>query len=116
MNKFVLFGIIAAVIFGIWYLAKSSQPTTNLDAFAKCLAEKKITMYGAAWCPHCQSEKKAFGKSFKYVPYVECPEETQLCLDKGIRGYPTWILPDGKQLIGEQGLQKLSEESGCPLP
>ncbi len=73
-------------------------------------------MYGAEWCAHCQNEKKAFGDSFKYVPYVECPDNPQKCLEKGIEGYPTWILPDGKKLIGEQGLLKLSQESGCLLP
>lgn len=88
----------------------------TFDAFAKCLAEKKITMYGADWCPHCQNEKRAFGDSFRFVPYVECPDNPQLCLAAGIRGYPTWIFPDGKKLEGEQGIKKLSNESGCPLP
>lgn len=30
--------------------------------------------------------------------------------------YPTWIFQDGKKLVGEQGLRKLSQESGCALP
>jgi len=72
-------------------------------------------MYGAVWCSHCQSEKNAFGDSFKYVPYVECPDDPQKCLSLGITGYPTWILPDGKRLLGEQGIEKLSQESGCVL-
>lgn len=73
-------------------------------------------MYGAEWCSHCQNEKKAFGDSFQYVPYVECPAAPQKCLEKKITGYPTWIFPDGKALIGEQGLSKLSEASSCALP
>ena len=87
----------------------------RLDSFAKCLAERGITMYGADWCPHCQNEKKAFGKSFRFVKYVECPNEPQKCIDAGINGYPTWIFSDGKKLEGEQGLEKLSRESGCEL-
>lgn len=86
------------------------------DAFAQCLAGKKVTMYGAASCSHCQNEKKAFGSSFKYVSYVECPDEPQRCVAAGIEGFPTWILGDGKKLAGEQGLQMLSAESGCALP
>ncbi len=92
-----------------------SQLQKNLDTFAQCLAEKKITMYGAAWCTHCQKEKAGFGSSFKYVPYVECPDNTQLCLDKGINGYPTWITADGVKYEGEQGVEKLASITGCSL-
>ncbi len=72
-------------------------------------------MYGAAWCAHCQDQKNLFGGSFKFVPYVECPDEPQKCLNEGVTGYPTWVFSDGKKLIGEQGLEKLSQESSCPL-
>lgn len=122
MNKNkLLVGIIIIVIAiltagALWYLSQPEETVASLDGFAKCLAEKKVTMYGAAWCPHCQNEKKAFGSSFKYVPYVECPAEPQRCVAAGIDGYPTWILGDGQKLVGEQGLQKLSAESGCALP
>lgn len=108
--------IFLAIIFGAFYFYKSTTITNaGLDNFAMCLASKNITMYGAEWCSHCQNEKKAFGSSFKYIPYVECPNDPQKCLEKGIAGYPTWIFPDGRKLIGEQGLEKLSQESGCPL-
>ena len=71
----------------------SSCPlTSDKDAFAKCLTTKGLTMYGAEWCPHCKEEKALFGDSFKYVNYVECPQNTDLCLAKGIQGYPTWIV------------------------
>lgn len=120
MSKKIIFTIIfSALVIGalFWfYLSKPSVQITEgkLDNFAKCLASKNIIMYGAEWCSHCQNEKKAFGDSFKYVPYVECPDNPQKCLEKGITGYPTWIFPD-KKLIGKQGLLKLSQESGCPL-
>jgi len=86
-----------------------------LDAFGSCLAEKGVTMYGAYWCSHCQNEKKAFGDSFRLVPYVECTKDPKKCLEMGVEAYPTWIFPDGKKLVGEQGLAKLSSESGCQL-
>ncbi len=72
-------------------------------------------MYGADWCSHCQNEKKAFGDSFKTISYVECPKDPKTCLDASVENYPTWILGDGKKLVGEQGLEKLSETSGCKL-
>jgi glutaredoxin len=96
--------------------ASSADKAGALDEFAQCLREKQITMYGAEWCPHCQNEKKAFGSSFQFVPYVECPNEPQKCLGLKIKSYPTWILPSERRLEGEQGLAKLSQESGCALP
>lgn len=111
----IIVGALAIGGFLVWGAKKEAEPG-KYDTFAKCLAEKQVTMYGAAWCSHCQNEKKAFGASFKYVPYVECPDNPKVCLDKGVNGYPTWIFPDGKKLEGEQGLLNLSKESGCPLP
>lgn len=88
----------------------------ELDAFAKCLAAEEFTMYGAEWCPHCKNEKAHFGTAWQYVPYVECPDNAKLCLEKGVKGYPTWIAKDGRAFAGEQGLEKISRHSGCPLP
>ena len=114
------FLIIIIGIFGAIYLyaKKSNQgelPQSVLVPFAQCLASKNLTMYGADWCPHCKREKARFGDAFKYVPYVECPNNEKLCLDKGVQGYPTWIDASGAKYEGEQGLQKLSEISSCPL-
>ena len=116
MSKLFIGGIFIFVIgFAAWILFSGKETEEAHDAFAKCLAEKNVVMYGADGCSHCQNEKKAFGSSFQYVPYVECPDNPQLCLEKGIEGYPTWMFADGRKLEGEQGLEKLSIESGCAL-
>src|SRR3989304_4702963 len=122
----VVIGAVLLLTAGRWWPQAESG---ELDAFAQCLADKGITMYGADWCPHCQNEKRAFGDSFGFVPYVECPDNPKLCLEKGIEGYPTWIFPDPstgstsspqassgqawRKLEGEQGIEKLAGESGC---
>lgn len=93
-----------------------SVPPGKYDAFAQCLASKNLTMYGAVWCSHCKAEKARFGDSFKYVPYVECTENPNVCLEKGVEGYPTWIDLSGAKYVGEQGLEKLGTISGCELP
>lgn len=115
--KVILIGLIVtgAIVAGFIYAAQSKQPARDLTLLAQCLAEKNITMYGAYWCPHCQREKAAFGDAWKLVPYVECTQETQKCLDANVKGYPTWIFPNGKRLEGEQGPDKLAQESGCDL-
>jgi len=116
MKKYLIFIllVIIALLVGLFLLGGKSA-SGKLDSFAACLASKNITMYGADWCPHCQNEKRAFGSSFRLVPYVECPDNPKLCLEKGIEGYPTWIMGDGRKLVGEQGLNKLSQVSGCKL-
>ena len=123
MNKInPIFSVLAVIIlivilfFVMWYFSRTPSPYGNLDAFAECLAEKEVTMYGAYWCEYCKKERAGFGSSFEYIPYVECTEEVETCVAKGIEGYPTWIFPDGRKLTGLQGVEKLSEVSGCELP
>lgn len=117
-NTFIYIGIIVLILAGM-YASKTYGPkqasSEKLTAFAQCLAEKKITMYGAAWCSHCQREKANFGPAFQYVPYVECPENEKLCAAKGVTGYPTWIDAAGTKYSGEQGLDGLAKITGCVL-
>jgi hypothetical protein len=91
----------------------SNEP---IDVFAKCISDKGFTLYGADWCPHCANERKAFGSAIKYINYVECTENVQLCIEKQINGYPTWIDGTGKKYEGALGLKGLSQISGCVLP
>jgi hypothetical protein len=93
----------------------------KLDKFAKCLAEKKVAMYGSFVCSHCDEQRKLFGESFKYIHYVECshtasPQDANACKREGIRFTPTWILNSGERLVGVQTLKVLSEKAECPLP
>jgi hypothetical protein len=107
--------IIVLVLAFKFVIKKPGASAGALDEFAQCLAQKGATMYGAYWCSHCQSEKKALGDSFRFVPYVECSTESKKCLDAGVNGFPTWTFADGRKFVGEQGIEKLSQESGCPL-
>jgi len=117
----IFFSIIILIILGAFVNVamrpkKATVSAGHYDDFAQCLASANLTMYGAVSCSHCQAEKALFGDSFKDVSYVECTENPKLCLDKGIEGYPTWIDKNGRKYVGEQGLERLSEISGCALP
>lgn len=97
-----------------------SAQSSNLDGFAHCLADKKVTMYGSFLCPHCDDQKKLFGKSFRLVPYVECSvrgsrQMSFLCRTALIKYTPTWTFADGSRLVGLQSLKTLGEKSGCKL-
>ena len=125
MKKGVLIfwiAIIVVVLLGISapFLIKSVP--SKLDGFTQCIKDKGVIFYGAFWCPHCQRTKAMFGTAAKLLPYVECstPDgqgQTQICKDKGITSYPTWMKPNSTSTIsGEHTLQELSDFSGSPLP
>jgi len=116
--------ILVAIVLGALVLTaaffvfnkKNVIATVNVDEFAQCLANKEITMYGTAWCVYCQKQEAIFGDSFRLVPYVDCGEKPEKCTIDKIEATPTWLFPDGHRLVGLQTLEKLSQESGCPLP
>ncbi len=94
---------------------KLNYSDEQLEKLAKCLSEKNVIMYGNYNCPHCQSQKVAFKEAFKFIRYIECTENINLCLEAKIEAVPTWILSDGRKLVGFQGIEKLSKESGCMI-
>jgi thiol-disulfide isomerase/thioredoxin len=108
----IVIALVARSISGLFVVP--SNGTNYLDDFAKCLTSKGVTMYGAEWCGHCKNQKELFGDSFKYINYVECPNNQDLCKAMGITGYPTWVVNDNLN-PGEQTLETLSSLSGCPL-
>lgn len=125
MNKsksIALWGGAAVALFtGIFFIVRPSYVHGELDSFASCLGEKGAVFYGAFWCPHCQNQKKMFGKSEKKLPYVECStsdgrSQLPICIEKKIEGYPTWEFADGSRLSGEIKLETLAEKTGCILP
>ena len=113
--------VLALVVAGIGLALFVKPGPSNLEPFAQCLGEKGATFYGAFWCPHCQRQKALFGSASKSLPYVEwsLPDgktQTQICIDKEIKSYPTWIFADGSVLTGERTLQELADKTQCALP
>lgn len=120
----VLLGVVLVVLIltgGGYVVWKNATTPGKYDDFAKCLGQKGLSFYGAYWCPHCTAQKKLFGKSVKYLPYVECaiPGSSELapaCKEKNIKGFPTWTGPGDNITEGELTLDALAERSGCTLP
>lgn len=122
-NKKILPALIIgiAAIAAVGMIVAASNKPAPLDGFASCLKDKGATFYGAFWCPHCQNQKKLFGKSAGKLPYVECSAsngkgQLPVCTDKKIEGYPTWEFADGSRESGELSLERLAEKTGCALP
>lgn len=119
-QKMLLAAVTAVVIIAVLLFVTSGSSAGKYDNFAKCLTEKGVKMYGAYWCSYCQSQKEMFQSSWKYVDYVECAIQGQkgqaeACTAAGIKGYPTWIFPNGKSVAREMTFDELSIESGCKL-
>ncbi len=121
-SSLILFGLAGLAVVGLlaYVVTRPSVPSTY-DAFAQCLSDKGVKMYGAWWCPHCQAQKKLFGTAFKKINYVECsPGGTKtmsaVCKADGIEGYPTWVFADKTRASGEQSFADLSLKTGCVVP
>lgn len=113
--------LIATAVGAAVYFGHRSQH--KYDAFAKCLTNRGVKMYGAWWCPHCTEQKEKFSASFEFVPYVECGVKGDLngknpvCVQDEVKRFPTWQFPPtGERVEQVLSLEALSERTGCPLP
>jgi hypothetical protein len=120
--KKILLYVVILVLFAAAYLAGRYYKNHKYDSFAKCIATKNVRMYGLYWCPHCADQKREFGSSFHYVPYVECASEndphelTAACKAAGVKLFPSWQFGSDPPKEGVLSLQELSQKTGCSLP
>ncbi len=127
MNKALLFALCAGVLVvaGCTKTAPTNNasgatadaPTAGSDktAFATCLTNMNLKMYGTEWCGHCKTQKWMFGDAFAKVTYIDCDKQRQACIDAGVQGFPTWIDAAGNKYPGTQTLEKLAEVAGCAM-
>ena len=98
-------------------LIVSSESTKESIELAKYLNDNGVVKYSAYWCPNCLNQSELFGKqAYKELNVVECARDatnsqTQLCVDKNIKGFPTWEI-NGKQILGVLSLKELSMMTG----
>jgi hypothetical protein len=121
LQKKILTAVLVVAAFGAAVYLGLRKRTSRLDSFAQCLSSKQAKMYGAFWCPHCLDQKEMFGSSFQYISYIECGIEGSraiqpVCVQAGVKNFPTWQFSDGSRLEGTIPLQTLATKSACPLP
>ena len=98
-------------------LIVTSESTKESIELAKYLYNKGVVKYSAYWCPNCLNQSELFGKqAYKELNVVECARDginsqTQLCIDKKIKGFPTWEI-NGKLILGVLSLKELSNLTG----
>ena len=98
-------------------LIVTSESTKESIEFAKYLKVNGVVKYSAYWCPNCINQSELFGKqAYKELNVVECARDginsqTQLCIDKKIKGFPTWEI-NGELILGVLSLKELSKLTG----
>lgn len=124
----IFFIIVIVIVLGaiMTFMSRKDADQTvavpgKYDSFATCLKDKGAVFYGAFWCSHCNATKAMFGSSKNLLPYVECStpdmkDQEQICKDKKIMGYPTWVFADGSRLSGEVSFEILAQKTSCVLP
>ena len=98
-------------------LIVTSGSTKENIKFAKFLKDSGVIKYSAYWCPNCLKQSELFGKqAYKELNVVECARDginsqTQLCIDKKIKGFPSWEI-NGTIILGVLTLKELSTLTG----
>ena len=98
-------------------LKVTSESTKETIKFAKYLKDSGVIKYSAYWCPNCLNQSELFGKqAYNELNVVECANDgknsqTQLCIDKKIKGFPSWEI-NGKIILGVLTLEELSTLTG----
>ncbi len=122
MKKTITAIIFVSLVISATLMFTSCQEKVVVDGkyakLAQCLTEKGVKFYGAYWCGHCQSQKKAFGDDMRYVNYVECDpngkdSKTQECIDAGVNSYPSWFFPGQGLEVGVMGMETLAQKANC---
>ena len=95
----------------------NSESTKESIEFAKYLKDNGVVKYSAYWCSNCLNQSELFGKqAYRELNVVECAKDgknsqTQLCIDKNIKGFPTWEI-NGNFILGVLTLKELSKLTG----
>jgi hypothetical protein len=121
-GRISIIAVLIVAAFGLAYYLWHREQHKH-DAFARCLTDRGVKMYGAWWCPHCVEQKEKFDASFEYVTYVECGvkgdirAQSQVCKDDNVTHFPTWQFPPtGERVERVFTLHELSNRTGCQLP
>lgn|SRR3989339_650851 len=118
MMPWVITAVIAAVVI-VSYVLYQNQPG-QYDKLAQCVSDSGAKFYGAFWCPHCQDQKKIFGRSAQLLPYIECStpdgqNTTVTCTKDGVSQFPTWSFADGERQVGTMTLEELAAKTNCSI-
>tara|TARA_Y100000813_G_C23928068_1_gene242134 strand:- start:152 stop:541 length:390 start_codon:yes stop_codon:yes gene_type:complete len=111
------FSVVSSHLYNQKEIIVSTESTKESIDLAKYLNDNGVVKYSAYWCPNCLKQSELFGKqAYRELNVVECARDgknsqTQLCIDKKIKGFPSWEI-NGKIILGVQTLKELSSLTG----
>ena len=111
------FSVVSSHLYNQKEIIVSTESTKESIDLAKYLNDNGVVKYSAYWCPNCLKQSELFGKqAYRELNVVECARDgknsqTQLCIDKKIKGFPSWEII-GKIILGVQTLKELSSLTG----
>ena len=123
MNRFnrllLTLGVFVVLIIGFYLITgaitKFTGYSISLDDkhdFKACLSEQDIVLYinsGDAYKTLEDIETKEY---LTYVRIMNCVNNNDFCLDKGIKSFPSWII-NNQKFEGDVSISELSGFSGC---
>lgn len=115
IKKYIIISLFLLIIFfSILTITSYMKKPGKYDDFARCLTEKGAVIYGNDYCQYTTRQLGMFGKSSKYLNYIKCIDNEQLCNEKNVKITPTWEIK-GEMYEQVQSFEKLSEMSGCKI-
>ena len=109
--------LIVVLTVGLYYFASWFSETTGYAAgedekvkLAKCLSSKGAELYCSIYSVDCENQMSFFGSASKFVQYVECGKNMELC--RNIREVPAWYV-NKSPYYGLRNVSELRELSGC---
>ncbi len=110
---FAILLVASLYIFSDWFSKTTGyiiDESPEMD-LARCLALKKVKIYGADSCPDCSLQKKLFkDEAFKILNYINCSESPIQC--KEIKSVPAWEI-NNSLIYGIRNLNELRYLSKC---
>ena len=114
-KKYLIITLIVLIVtFASSTVYSNYKKPGEYDDFTKCLTEKGAVMYGNTYCSYTGKQLNFFGKSEKYLNYVKCANNQDLCDSKGVKTTPTWEI-NGEMYPQVQTFETLSELTGCEI-
>ena len=111
---FMIIMISLIVLFSVLTVSSFMKKPGNYDKFTNCLTEKGAIVYGNDFCQYTIQQLNYFGKSKKYLNYVRCTDNEELCNEKDIKTTPTWEY--NEEFYPQiQTFERLAAITGCEI-
>ncbi len=101
--------ILAVILLSIYIISKPANGSSK--ELAKCLGENS-ELYTQLGCHACEFQEDMFGEDYQYLNVIDCFFEQEFCMEKEIKGTPTWRI-NGKEYLGAKSIEELKEITGC---